>query len=272
MDTPNPEVPRLHVTPAERNLRVRQFWVTTLWGLLVLVAMVVGQIVPILYLLVRQGLLINLLKALKAADGEAVKVIMGEAVSGRIGLVAALSIIMGVPAVLAVAWLASHFARVPFADYLALRWTSWKNLLLGVFGLAVLAIGWDLMSRAIGREIVPGFDVFKATHDQGVVVVWLLALAFGVAAPIWEEVFARGVLYRGWSQTFLRVPGAIVLSSLAWTLMHQQYDWYGLGEVFCLGLWFGYMRYRSDSTLLAIVIHGLNNFAVLAQAFYLANQ
>jgi membrane protease YdiL (CAAX protease family) len=94
-------------------------------------------------------------------------------------------------------------------------------------------------------------------------------LAFCVAAPISEEVFARGFLYRGWSEP-LGVPGAIVLSSLAWTALHLQYDWYFFGEVFCIGLWLGYMRYRSGSTWLTIVIHGLNNFAAVAQTFYLA--
>jgi membrane protease YdiL (CAAX protease family) len=100
--------------------------------------------------------------------------------------------------------------------------------------------------------------------------LWLLAFAFCVAAPVTEELFSRGFLYRGWSESFLRVPGAIFLSSLAWTSLHLQYDWFFFGEVFCIGLWFGYIRYRSNSIWLTILLHGLNNFGARAQTIYLA--
>jgi len=65
---------------------------------------------------------------------------------------------------------------------------------------------------------------------------------------------------------------AIILSSLVWTGLHLQYDWYFFGEVFTLGLWFGYLRYRSGSTWLTIVLHGLNNFAAVIQTIWLAGQ
>src|SRR5262249_32457394 len=99
----------------------------------------------------------------------------------------------------------------------------------------------------------------------------LLVFAFCVAAPVTEEFFARGFLYRGWSETFLRVPGAIILSSLIWTALHLQYNWYFLGEVFSIGLLLGYMRYRSNSTWLTIILHGLNNLAAVAQTMWLTS-
>jgi hypothetical protein len=111
-------------------------------------------------------------------------------------------------------------------------------------------------------------EVLKSAQADG--ALWLLVLAFCVAAPITEEFFARGFLYRGWSETVLRPAGAIVLSSLVWTLLHLQYDWFFLGEVFSIGLLFGYMRYRSNSTWLTIVLHGLNNLAATLQSIWLA--
>ncbi|MFX6031676.1 CPBP family intramembrane glutamic endopeptidase, partial [Acinetobacter baumannii] len=90
----------------------------------------------------------------------------------------------------------------------------------------LLVACWDLLSRAMGREITPGFmgDVLKSAQADG--ALWLLVLAFCVAAPISEELLARGFLYRGWSESFLGVPGAILLSSLVWTIVHLQYDWF----------------------------------------------
>jgi uncharacterized protein len=101
-------------------------------------------------------------------------------------------------------------------------------------------------------------------------VLWLLVVAFCVAAPVSEELFARGFLYRGWSESFLGPTGAILLSSAVWTSLHLQYDWFFLGEVFSIGLLLGYLRYRFKSTWLTIFVHGLNNFAAVVQTILLA--
>ena len=79
-----------------------------------------------------------------------------------------------------------------------------------------------------GREVTPGFmgEVLELARADG--ALWLLVIAFCVAAPITEEFFARGFLYRGWSETALRPGGAILLSSLVWTALHLQYDWFFL--------------------------------------------
>ena len=106
-------------------------------------------------------------------------------------------------------------------------------------------------------------DVLKSARADG--ALWLLVIAFCVAAPMSEELFARGFLYRGWSESFLGPAGAIVLSSLVWTSLHLQYDWFFFGEVFSIGLLLGYLRYRSKSTWLTIVLHGLNNLAAVVQ-------
>jgi len=257
MDTLDPASPAVIVTPAQHRPRVWRFWGTTLWGVFIFAALFGGQIAVVAYFLFGQGGPIDVAAAIR--------------VVGK-GLTVSLSVVMGLPAILLALWVAIRGTRTPFADYLALRWTSWKNVLIGVVGLVVIIVGWDLMSRTIGHEVEPGFmvDVLRSARDDG--ALWLLILAFCVAAPVSEELLARGFLYRGWSESFLRAPGAIVLSSLVWTGMHMQYEWYFFGEVFCLGLWFGYLRYRSGSTLLTIVLHGLNNFGAVLQSIYLAGQ
>ena len=255
MDALDPTSPAVAILPARREPRIFGFWGTLLWGAVVFAAMFAGQIAVVAYFVLVHGGSIDLNAAVQ---------IVGQ------GITISLSVIMGLLAVLLALWLVIRRTRTPFADYLGLRGFSWRNLLLGIAGLVIIIMGWDMMSRAIGREVEPGFmqDVLKSAQSDG--ALWLLILAFCVAAPVSEEFFARGFLYRGWSQTFLRVPGAIVLSSLVWTAVHLQYDLYFLGEVLCLGLWFGYLRYRSGSTWLTIVLHGLNNFGAVAQGLWLA--
>ena len=191
-----------------RPPRIWKFWGTALWGLFIFTALFVGQIVVVAWLVLRRDGPIDIAAAIH---------VLGS------GMTISLSVITGLPAALGAIWLATRLSRTPFADYLALRWTSWRNLALGVGALIVLVGGWDLLSRALGREIAPGFmvDVLKSAQADG--ALWLLVIAFCVAAPVSEEFFARGFLYRGWSESLLRVPGAILLSSLVWTALHLQY-------------------------------------------------
>jgi membrane protease YdiL (CAAX protease family) len=234
--------------------RVWKFWGTALWGLFIFAGVFVGQVGVIGSFVLRHGSL---------DFAEAIRVIGG-------GMTISLSVIFGLPAVLAATWIAIRPTRTPFAEYLALRWTSWQNFAFGIAALALLVGCWDLLSRALGREVTPGFmgEVMKSAQADG--ALWLLVIAFCVAAPVWEEIFARGFLYRGWSESRLGVAGAIFLSSLAWTSLHLQYDWFFFGEVFTIGLLLGYLRYRTGSTWLTIVLHGINNLAATVQTFWLA--
>ena len=241
----------------ERPPRIWKFWGTVLWGLFVFAAMFVGQIGVVAWLVLQRGAPIDIAAAVHVIGG---------------GLTISLSVIMGLPAVLAALWIAIRISRTPFADYLALRWPSWTDLAIGAVALIVLVMGWDLLSRAAGREIVPGFmgEVLNSARADG--SLWLLVIAFVIAAPVSEEFFARGFLYRGWSESVLGPVGAIVLSSLVWTALHLQYDWFFFGEVFSIGLLLGYLRYRFSSTWLTVIVHGLNNLAAVVQTILLTGQ
>jgi membrane protease YdiL (CAAX protease family) len=241
--------------PAQRLPRIWKFWGTTLWGLFVFAAMFVGQIAVVAWFVLRRDGPFDFAGAIHVVGG---------------GLTISLSVIMGLPAVAAALWIAIRPSGTPFPDYLALRGTSWKNFLIGAVALGILVMGWDLLSRATGREVEPGFmaEVLQSARADG--ALWLLVIAFCVAAPVSEELFARGFLYRGWSETFLRPAGAILLSSAAWTALHLQYDWFFFGEVFSIGLLLGYLRYRFHSTWLTIFVHGLNNLAAVMQSIWLA--
>jgi membrane protease YdiL (CAAX protease family) len=260
MDSLNPESPVAAEPPATSGPRVWKFWGTAFWGLVVFAAMFVGQIAVVAWFVLRQ-------------DGPIDSNSFGAAVSAVVshGLTISLSVITGLPAVVAALWVAIRIKGMGFSDYLALRRFSWTDLLIGVVALTILVMGWDALSRSTGREVEPGFmgDVLKSARADG--ALWILVFSFCVAAPVTEEFFARGFLYRGWSESFLGPAGAIILSSLVWTGLHLQYNWYFLGEVFSIGLLLGYLRYRSNSTWLTIILHGLNNLAAVVQTILLTS-
>lgn len=239
-----------------REPRVWKFIGTSLWGLALFGAMFAGQLTVVLWFLITSG---------DSTDTSAMVTLLSN------GRIISLSVIMGLPAILIVLWIATRLSRMSFADYLALHWPSWRMLAAGVAGLVLLMAVWEVISRVAGRESSPGFmmDVLKTARADG--ALWLLVIAFCVVAPITEEFFARGFLYRGWSESFLRPAGAILLSSAVWTMMHLQYNWFFLAQVFSIGLLLGYLRYRSNSTWLTVILHGLNNLAATIQTIWLAN-
>lgn len=239
-----------------REPRVWKFIGTSLWGLVLFGAMFVGQIAVVAWFLWSGG---------GPLDRETLVALSSN------GRVISLSVIMGLPAILLAMWVVIRWSRIPFADYLALRWPSWRMLGAGMASLGLLMVACEIVSRVAGRESSPGFmvDVLKTARADG--ALWLLVFAFCVAAPITEEFLARGFLYRGWSESFLRPIGAILLSSAVWTAMHLQYNWFFLAQVFSIGLLFGYLRYRSNSTWLTVILHGVNNLAATVQTFLLAN-
>jgi len=131
--TPASAVAAPPAIPDQRPPRVWKFWGTALWGLFIFVGMFLGQVAVIVYFVLRKGGSFDVAEAIHVVGG---------------GLTISLSVILGLPAVLLATWIAIRPTRIPFTDYLALRWTSWRNFFIGVAALAILVGGWDLLSRA----------------------------------------------------------------------------------------------------------------------------
>ena len=229
---------------------------TSLWGLFIFAAMFLGQAAVVAWLAWRGGGFDNATLLAVSSSGIAIS----------------LSVIMGLPAVVLAIWIATRRTGITFSDYLGLRWPTWRAFLLGLVAWVVLVGAWEQLSSAVGHESTSGFMVEALKSARADNSLWLLLIAFCVAAPLTEEFFARGFLYRGWSESFLRPAGAIVLSSLVWTAMHLQYDAFFFGQIMSIGLLLGYLRYRTGSTWLTIVLHGLNNLAATIQTMWLASQ
>jgi hypothetical protein len=173
--------------------------------------------------------------------------------------------IAAVPVGLGVIALAVRRARCRLSDYLALGWPAPREWLIGVVTILVLLPVADFVSYLLGYDVTPDFvtDVYRSARDGG--AVWLLALAVVAAAPVVEEVIFRGFLLPGLAPR-IGAAGAMVLTSLGWSAMHMQYEPYYLLHIFVLGLALGWLRWRSGSTLLVIVLHALVNVFALTQA------
>lgn len=152
------------------------------------------------------------------------------------------------------------FARlrrgITVRDYLGLRGVSGRRF--ARWGLALLAVcaASDLITWWLGRPLVPEFVVEAYATAGFVPLLWLALL---VAAPVSEELFFRGFLFAGLLHSPLGGWGAVGLTALAWAAIHQQYDLYGVGIVFVVGLLLGYARLRTGSVVLCLALHALMN-------------
>lgn len=232
-----------------------KFWATCAWTVFVLFAWMAVQLIVVACMLALRGTW----GEMSAAD--AAKLASNAVVLSSVAIIAG-------AAETGVVALAIRRARCRFADYLGLVWPSRAYLWIGLACLVVLLPLGDLSSWMTGRSIVPPFvmDAYRSARDSG--TIWLFAIALVVAAPLAEEIVFRGFMYRGLAASRVGVAGAILIPSAIWSAMHVQYETFFIVQIFILGVVFGWLRWKSGSTWLTIVLHAIINFTSLLQTVY----
>ena len=152
-------------------------------------------------------------------------------------------------------------------DYLAMTWPSRQEVSIALASLVILLPGLDALAYLVGQPIIPSFvvDVYQSAQSQGSML--LLWLAIVIAAPVAEEIIFRGFIFRGWVRPTQRPMLGILIVTLLFTIIHIQYNWFGLLQVFMIGLLLTWTRWRSGSTLLPMVMHVIANFYAMLQAY-----
>lgn len=95
-------------------------------------------------------------------------------------------------------------------------------------------------------------------------VAYLLAAV--IAAPIFEETFFRGFMFKGLLSSPFGPYGTLFFTTILWTLSHFQVanlaDLYTTFLIFALGLILGTARLVENSLFVPIAMHAMWNFAV----------
>ena len=146
--------------------------------------------------------------------------------------------------------------RWSICDYLALNRIPMRCLIQWALVLLAFVVVTDGLTWFLGRDIVPAVMVEAYRTADSVLLLWATLC---VAAPVFEEVFFRGFIFRGLQASRLGNPGAVLITALAWSMMHLQYDIYQLSVVLAGGILLGIVRVRSNSTSLTIALHSLMN-------------
>jgi membrane protease YdiL (CAAX protease family) len=169
------------------------------------------------------------------------------------------------PLIIAVLAVAARRARWPVAGYLGLVPFRVGDLLRGIVTLLALFAAFGIAAHLLGRGEVTRFqsDAYASARAAGALPwLWLAAV---VLAPAAEEVTFRGFLFRGWARSSRQAGAVILLTAAAWSALHLQYDWFNVLQVFAIGVALGWLRWRSGSTTLTILLHALVNAAAMLE-------
>jgi uncharacterized protein len=175
------------------------------------------------------------------------------------GKIVALSVFALNPITVAVLLVAVRLAQSNPADYLALVLPRARDAIPAIIYLILLIAASDAALYLSGQPLVTFFQL--QSYTTAAAEGWLPALAFAaiVVAPAGEEILFRGFLYRGFVRPGRLAWPGILATAVLFALPHVQYDWVGMLQILAIGLFLGWMRWKSGSTLLTFILHALFN-------------
>lgn len=156
-----------------------------------------------------------------------------------------------------------------FLAYLGLTLPRRSEVIFGVVAIVAFIIVGDALTWLLGNDIVTPFqnDIFRTAGEAGFLPLLLLLIAVVVLTPIGEEALFRGFLFRGWLRQPRDAWAVIVVTALLWSIIHVQYDWFVVSQIFVSGLLLGWIRWATGSTILTILLHALINAEGMLETF-----
>jgi membrane protease YdiL (CAAX protease family) len=228
------------------------FWRTLGWGLAVMIVSTVVQVLAIaaagivdIFRLRRTFGSLTSFYQLVISDAANGDVLAGTVIVSDLACVAAILLIVA-------------FKRLPAREYLALRpvrvpvllkWLGFLLTYVVLTGGAATLFHTDFGGAVMGNLLT---DSRRP---------WLFWIAVVLAAPLFEEVFFRGFLFRGFEASFLKTTGTVILTAILWAMLHVQYNAYGIAFIAGAGILLGVARARTGSLLVPLALHAGMNFA-----------
>lgn len=164
--------------------------------------------------------------------------------------------------------MAAHQSNRPFPfQFLSFKPLN-KSVLIKVL---LLGFGYYLFEWTVVYVFAidtPQFmlDVKSQTHSifDGL----MLVIGICIIAPITEEIIFRGLAYGRLVQTKVGVTGAIIITSVIFTVIHIQYDLTTLAILSMFAFLLGYVRYKTENVIYCIALHMQINLLATIELFF----
>lgn len=140
-------------------------------------------------------------------------------------------------------------------------------------GIAISILG-DEIDRLISYFISPpewiseSFEIFQITSFTDFIFIFG---GIAIIAPIAEELLFRGFLQTSLEYQNQNILRAVLITSLAFSLLHMNTFW--VVQIYIFGMVLSYYSWRSQSVLPGIFIHtGINGTSILLTNLEISNQ
>ena len=151
--------------------------------------------------------------------------------------------------------------------YLRLVAPPAKEVLHWLAVTALIVAMADLVLYSAKGELLPAewIEIYRSV--QSPLLFWI---ALVVATPIFEELLFRGFVFAGIQASSLGRVGAVLITAMLWTWIHQQPDPLEFAIIFLIGVMLGIARLRTQSLLVPIAMHMLYNLISAGEIAWLA--
>ena len=135
-----------------------------------------------------------------------------------------------------------------------------------------ISIGLTFISDEFDRIIqifVPQpdyiLDLNGALQPETTLGFVLLFIAVVIIAPLGEELLFRGFLQHFLEKYWKDITKAVLVTSLFFAFIHMNSYWFI--QIYLLGIFLGYLSWKSGSIIPSLILHSINNGAAILLSF-----
>ena len=146
-----------------------------------------------------------------------------------------------------------------------LKFTTVKSVIFFSLGLIVLSDQLDRITQVYFP--VPDYivDLNHLLKPESLFGGFLLFFAVVILAPLGEEIIFRGFLQQILEKQWKDSTQAVLFTALIFSLVHMNPYWFL--QIYVLGVFLGFLAWKTNSIIAPLILHGLNNFIALLLSF-----
>lgn len=136
-----------------------------------------------------------------------------------------------------------------------------------VFSLGLIVLS-DELDRIIQVHIPAPEYIIDLNHllkPESIFGGFLLFFAVVILAPLGEEIIFRGFLQQILERQWKDSTQAVLVTALIFSLIHMNPYWFF--QIYILGVFLGFLAWKTNSVIAPLILHGLNNFIALLFSF-----
>ena len=135
-----------------------------------------------------------------------------------------------------------------------------------------ISVGLTFISDEVDRIIqifIPQpdyiLDLNGALQPETTLGFILLFIAVVIIAPLGEELLFRGFLQHFLETYWKDITKAVLVTSLFFAFIHMNSYWFI--QIYLLGIFLGYLSWKSGSIIPSLILHSINNGAAILLSF-----